>query len=196
MKRFSLNSIQWDYNWAQTGFVGGRLPLNNLSRGYHGILKQWWDHYLKIELPKVLLISENNRTKKELNDFYKNWDIHTLDLYPELDNDKSDIIMDICDCELINKYDLVINQATLEHLYNPFGAMQNMCESLNKGGYLISHTHSQLMGYHQYPRDYMRFMIDWWYDLPQHIRDIKLIELYEDDKLIHIFTCYEKGGER
>lgn len=191
---FSLNNIKWNYNYGEDGCsVGGLLKMSNLSGGFHGILKQWWDHYsLKFEYPKVLLVSESNKIKEAFSILYENWAITTLDLYTELSKDTSDIIADICNDRLIDKYDIIINQATLEHLYNPFGAVKNMCESLNKGGYLISHTHAQNMMYHPFPRDYIRFMVDWWYDLPLYIKNIKLIELYEENNLINVVTCYEK----
>ena len=152
--KFSDNNIEWDYNIYEQWWVGQRFVVSNLSKGFHGLLKQWWDYYsLKFENPKVLLISENNIVKNELNNLYKNWNIFTLDLYTELGDSESDIIVDICGhnkkIHKGKKYDLIINQATLEHLYNPFEAMNNMCNSLQVGGYLISHTHSQNMSYHQ-----------------------------------------------
>jgi len=193
MNVFSLNNINWDYTKYEYWWIGHKFVVNNLSGGFHGLLKQWWDFYSsEFQNPKVLLISENNDVKRVFNDLYKNWDIHTLDLYTNLQSGTSDILSDICSDKLTNKYDIIINQATLEHLYNPFGAVENMCNSLNKGGYLITHTHAQVFGYHSAPRDYIRFMIDWWYDLPQYIKDIELVELYEDDRIIHVFTCYKK----
>jgi len=192
-KIFSENSSIWNFELVSNFWVGGWLKVSNSSHGYHGILKQWWDFYVNNEKKNVLLISENNIVKNEFNTIYPNWDISTLDLYTEIQQDTCDICANICDEKLPEKYDLIINQATLEHLYDPFGAMKNMCNSLNKDGYLISHSHAKNMDYHQYPRDYMRFMIDWWYDLPNNIPSIKLVELYEDEKLIHVFSCYKKS---
>jgi SAM-dependent methyltransferase len=200
-KIFSESNKEWDYSLSSNHmhhnfWIGGVLTVSNLSTGFHGLLKQWWEYYSKNHQLEVLLITENEQTKRELSELYKNWNIHTLDLYTELGDSESDIIVDICQPneELWDhaKYDLIINQATLEHLYNPFEAMKNMCNSLQIGGHLITHTHAQNMPYHQYPRDYMRFMIDWWYDLPKYIKNIKLIELYEDERLMHVFSCYKK----
>lgn len=189
---FSLNKNKW--NFVENDFrIGGRFPVSNTSKGYHGILKQWWDFYsINFKNPNVLLVSETNVVKKEFQKLYENWNITTVDYYPDVQGEKSDIISDMCSNELVDKYDLIINQATLEHLYNPFGAMKILFNSLNNNGYLINHTHSQYYNYHQYPRDYIRFMIDWWYDLPSLIENIKLLELYEDEKKWHVFTCYQK----
>jgi len=192
MKRqFSENNLVWDYS-TYGSWVGGHFLVSNSSNGIHGILKQWWDHYIEFQNPRVLLISENTKVKNEIQLAYNNWNIQTIDYYPEIQQGQPDFIMDICKDEIKNKYDTVINQATMEHLYNPFGAMKNLCEALNKNGYLFMHTHPQAFTYHQYPRDYFRFMNDWWYDLPNYIEGIKLIELYETDNSMHVFTCYQK----
>ena len=75
--------------------TGGNFPVSNLSNGYHGILKEWWDYYNKV--PDVLLISENNVVKQEFQNIYPNWNIVTLDYYPELIvNSSVDIIEHIC----------------------------------------------------------------------------------------------------
>ena len=198
-KRYSANNNKWNYKLSpdylgKDFWVGGLLSVSNLSTGFHGLLKQWWEYYGSIGIKDVLLVGENNIVKNELSSLYKNWNISTLDLYTELRDSKSDIIADICayNLQLGKKYDLIINQAILEHVYNPFGAMKNMCEHLNKGGYLITHASAQNYPYHQFPRDYNRFMIDWWYDIPFNIKDIRLIELYEDYKSLQVFSCYEK----
>ena len=188
---YSKYNKEWDtnlYNWG----IGGLFEVSNLSEGYHGILKQYWDTYNKGN--DVLLISENNKVKKEFSDKYPNWNIHTIDFYPEIStNNDVDIIGDICNPinPILNTYDLIINQATLEHVYNPFQAMLNLTKSLKNEGILVTHTHPPSFPYHQFPRDYMRFMIDWWIDLPKYIDNIELLELYmKDDR--HVFSCYKK----
>ena len=49
----------WDTN---SPWIGGKFEVSNLSTGYHGILKQYWDTYNTGN--DVLLISENNKVKK------------------------------------------------------------------------------------------------------------------------------------
>lgn len=192
-KVFSKDNRTWNFN-IPTGFwIGGRHPASNLSQGFHGILKQWWDFYSsQLDSPHVLLVSENLKVKEEFHATYPTWTIDVIDLFTELQNESNVIVADICKEQLEKKYDLIINQANLEHMYDPFGAMRNLTNSLNSGGYMITHTHAQNFHYHQFPRDYIRFMIDWWYDLPQQIENIELLELYEDDNSHHVFTCYKK----
>jgi hypothetical protein len=190
---YSKNNNKWDLTIYPNNYtIGGLFKCSNLSGGYHGILKQYWEHYNKGT--DVLLISENNKVKEEFSNFYPNWNIETIDCYPEISTvNDVDIIGDICNFEtpLKKSYDLIINQATLEHVYNPFQAMFNLSKSLNFDGVLVTHTHPPNQEYHQYPRDYFRFMIDWWIDLPRYINDIELVELHMRNNA-HVFSCYKK----
>ena len=175
--------------------IGGkRFFVSNLSGGYHGIMKQYWDEYTTGTSIYVLLISENNTVKEEYQKYYPLWNITTIDNYPEISTFSScDIKGDICSFinPITNKYDLIINQATLEHVYNPFQAMHNLINSLKINGIIVSHTHPPDQIYHQYPRDYFRFMIDWWIDLEKYINNIELAELYMY-KNVHVFSVYRK----
>ncbi len=189
MDIYSKNNKEWSFDTENNykHFVGGLFSVSNTSNGYHGIQQQWWEFYNKGL--KVLIISESSIVKEEFNKHYPNWNIHTTDLFFE----DADIKADICNKinPFTNKYDLIINQATIEHVYNPFQAMENLCNSLETNGILITHTHPPGYRYHQYPRDYFRFMKDWWYDLPKYISGIELLELYMHENK-HVFTCYKK----
>ena len=193
---FSRDYKSWNYS-SENGWIGGKEKFSNLSGGYHGILKQWWETFNVNNNINVLLISECSNVKKEFLKKYPNWNIEITDYYPELiknDSNDIDIIADVCKdiCPFEKeKYDLIINQATLEHLYNPFQAMKNFSIALKKDGLLISHTHPPKFPYHGFPRDYIRFQRDWWYDLPKYINTLILEELYNYNDFF-IFTCYKK----
>jgi hypothetical protein len=184
---YSKGNKNWNCEKPDGGWVGGTFKVSNTSGGYHGILKQWWDYYNKGG--KVLLISESNRVKEEFKRSYPNWEIYTTDFFDR----NTDFFVDICSKQnpFTQKFDMIINQATLEHVYNPFQAMENLIGALNINGILLTHTHAPLMEYHQYPRDYMRFMKDWWYDLPKYISDIELLEFVMSNN-IDVFTLYRK----
>jgi hypothetical protein len=184
--RYSKYKKAWNVN-ADNGFIGNQFICSNSSSGYHGILKQWWEEY-NTGLD-VLLISENNKVKQEFLDVYPKWNITTIGL----NEDDIDINVDLCLFEnpIENKYDLIINQATLEHLYNPFQAIYNLMSVLKPNGIIVSHSHPPGFGYHQYPRDYFRFMIDWWIDLQKYIKKIELLEVYMYNNK-HVFTMYRK----
>jgi hypothetical protein len=198
---YSKNNLNWNLSGGDhtTFWIGGQYDAPNLSKGFHGILKQYWDYYTKLyfnsEKINVLLVSENINVKKQLEDLYPNWDIDIIDLYPELQSDDGNIIIgDIC---LLNnpipenKYNLIISQAILEHVYNPFQAMVNFSKGLKQNGLLVIHTHPPGFGYHRYPSDYIRFMKDWWYDIEKYIDELELLELYQKNNN-HVFSCYRK----
>jgi len=191
---YSKDDNKWDLSVLR-GVGGPWFFCSNLSLGYHGLLRQYWDKYITIDKSiNVLLVGDNNTSKKEFNLVYKNWNIETTDLYVDLKNNVNcDIVFDTCSREtkLDQKYDLIINQANLEHMYDPFQAMYNLVHALKKDGILLTHTHPPAMPYHAYPRDYFRFMKDWWYDLPNYIKDIELYELYSYNNE-HVFTMYKK----
>lgn len=179
--------------WGGNGYVGGWFPADNLSKGYFGIMQQWWDKYMSGT--EVLLVSDNHDTVKSWKKTYPNWNYTTLDYFPELQENKGcDINASICAIPnplLLNKFNLIVSQATLEHVPNPVKALENMFESLQKDGILVLHTHSKNAEIHRYPRDYFRFITDFWYDLPQFIPNIELLELLETGEH-HVFTCYRK----
>jgi len=172
-----------EWNFKKEGFfVGGKFPLPNLSKGMHDIMRQWWWHYAPPN-PSVLLVSETNETKKVFEGVYPTWSFTTLNM----DSD-ADIVHDIL-TPIAFKFDLIINQAMLEHCYDPFGAMKNMFNMLTTNGIIVSHTHVPGFPEHRYPRDYFRFMSDWWVDLKNHF-NVVLLEHYQDKD--HVFTCYRK----
>ena len=191
---YSKEKKIWNYR-ATNGWVGGHYLMPNLSQGYHGIQKQWWDFYHKGQT--VLLVTELKPTMEIFKKNYPQWKFENIDYYPELDHSSAsdcDIFGNLCETKnplTGNKYSLIINQATLEHLYDPVTAMRNLIESLSSGGIIVTHTHPPAMPYHSYPRDYFRFMKDWWYDLPKYIPKVELLEFYMHENL-HVFTCYRK----
>ncbi len=199
---YSKNNNSWDLSGGnnETFWIGGHFKAPNLSNGFHGILTQYWEYYSKQNFGNneinVLLVSENKNVKNIFKSIYPNWNIDIIDLYPELqiENDNSIIKGDICSFKNpleTNKYHIIIAQAILEHVYNPFQAMYNFSNSLTTNGILVVHTHPPGFGYHRYPCDYIRFMKDWWYDIGKYIDNLELLELFQKNN-IHVFSCYQK----
>lgn len=193
----SKNNINWNYEIIKNKWVGGHFNLSNMSEGYHGILKQWWEYFSKKESEDVLLVAEPPQVKMEFNQIYPHWNIHIIDFFPNLigmDSKQYDFHGDLCNRvnPLQNeKYDLIINQGTLEHLYDPFTAMFNLFSSLKKGGIIVTHTMAPLYEFHRAPKDYFRFMKDWWYDLPLFFPEVELLEFHMSENT-HVFSCYQK----
>ena len=61
----------------------------------------------------------------------------------------------------MGKFDLIISQAMLEHLLNPYKHVVDLSKMLNPGRKLILHTHIPGFPYHRYPIDCVRFFPDW-----------------------------------
>lgn len=61
----------------------------------------------------------------------------------------------------MGKFDLIISQAMLEHLLNPYKHVVDLSQMLNPGRKLILHTHIPGFPYHRYPIDCVRFFPDW-----------------------------------
>lgn len=188
-----MNIHKFTRNWDCTQvdyWVGTPLHIPNQSRGYHGILSQWWNHYKKSNA-KWLLVSELNVVKPYFQDVYPGDTFHTLELYAE--PSAVDYRISLCDRNLpavVANVDLVVCQATLEHVHDPWSAILNMSSILNSGGLLTIHTHVPPFHYHPYPRDYLRFFPDWFIDVQVHLPNLELLELCDNGG--HIFSAYRK----
>lgn len=185
-----LSNGGWNYELIN-GWVGGHFVVSNLSNGYHGILKQWLDHYSTTS-KNCLLVSENKLVKNQFQLEYSSLEFKTLEYYEEMNQD-TDLKYNLCeqwDTNNIEQFDIVMCQATFEHLYDPCMAMRNLRDIMKPGGTLLIHTHVPGMAYHPYPKDYLRFYSDWFFDAEQFSNGLKLIELAEID--VHIFSAYQK----
>jgi SAM-dependent methyltransferase len=139
-------------------WVGGRVQLDNLSRGYHGIFKKWWDYFgLSGD---ALVVGEEGSSGKAVKEFFER-------TYPKIAEVKTaslrdaDILWDITKPYEHNVlFDSVICQAVLEHVKDPVAAVKNMVSALKRGGLLYLHSHGPAFPYHAYPIDCYRFYRD------------------------------------
>lgn len=176
------------------GWVGGRFEVSNLSRGYHGILKQWIDYYQK-KSANCLLVSENSIVKDQFSLEYPDLKFSTLEYYEEM-NQNVDLKYNLCefwDHSIMEKYDIILCQATFEHLYDPCTAIKNLKNILNQEGILLIHTHVPGMVYHPFPKDYFRFYSDWFFEVENFCKGLKLIDLIEVDT--NIFSAYMRDRD-
>jgi SAM-dependent methyltransferase len=187
-----ISNGNWDYSSGSKGiWIGGKFSTPNLSSGYHGILKQWWEYYGKNK-KKWLLLSENNSVKSRFESEYPGILFSTSDFFPEMNAD-CDFNYNVCDASSFTgneTYDIIISQAMFEHVYDPVGALKNISTILSDNGFLILHTVVPGFPYHQFPRDYFRFFPDWFADAPTFIDNIEVKELCVIG--YHIFVVYKK----
>ena len=78
----------------------------------------------------------------------------------------------------IGGFDLVLSQAMLEHLIDPYKHMRDLAQLLNPGGHIIVLTVIPGFPYHRHPIDAQRFFPDWFEEVA------KRLSLEVVDKLI------------
>ena len=59
------------------------------------------------------------------------------------------------------KFKLIISQATLEHLIDPYKHICDLIDLIDYDGYLVVHTVLPGFFYHRFPIDCFRFYPDW-----------------------------------
>ncbi len=69
----------------------------------------------------------------------------------------------------LGTYDLVISQAIIEHLVDPFGHLCQLWGLTSAGGALLVHTVVPGFPYHRHPIDCLRFYPDWFEAVGQRL---------------------------
>jgi len=92
----------------------------------------------------------------------------------------------------IGQFDLIISQAILEHLLNPYKHMCDLVNLLVPNGFLIIHTVCPGHPYHRHPIDACRFYPDWFEGIAKRLNLNIIKKRIKDNKLNHIFYMYQK----
>ena len=92
----------------------------------------------------------------------------------------------------IGAFDLIISQAILEHLINPYKHMCDLASLLEPAGHLIVHSVCPGFQYHRFPVDTFRFFPDWFEEVGKRIG---LCVGKKRIKGFHIFYMYQKPEE-
>ena len=155
----------------------------NESSGYHGEIIKWAQDIVPSP-KKTLLAGEGKSTAKYIHD-----KIHAKELYTTglLDVDYRWNFEE--DPPHIGQFDLIISQAILEHLLDPYKHMCDLASLLVPGGFLIVHTVVPGFSYHRYPLDTFRFFPDWFEEIAKRLN---LSIVNKRIKRTHIFYLYEK----
>ena len=167
-----------DTNYEQH-FVTG-LPSE--SGVYHGEIVKW---ALDLSPQCVLFAGENKDTARRLKDIIKAGQVYTTGLADtdfkwNFEKHSPDIGKD---------FDLVVSQAILEHLLNPYKHVEDLTSLLKPQGHLILHTVMPGFPYHRHPIDSVRFFPDWFEETAQRM-NLKTVKKRINDT--HIFYMYQK----
>jgi len=87
------------------------------------------------------------------------------------------------------KIDLVVSQAILEHLINPYKHLHDLTNLISSKGYIMIHTVTPGFPYHRYPIDSLRFFPDWFEEVAKRF-NLNVINRKIPDT--HIFYMYQK----
>jgi len=162
--------------------IGGWCKVSNLSGGYHGLLRQWWDYYGLGA--KVLLVSETVAVRREFETMYSGKEFVATDYFTEISPNQSppDVLWNMYEEPPTSlkpgSFSSSICQATLEHVHDPIGVLRRLVALLGPNGYLYIHTHTPGYQYHPFPRDYLRFYPVWFQDIPLTIPAVEVVEIH------------------
>ena len=83
----------------------------------------------------------------------------------------------------MGQFDLIISQAILEHLLNPYKHMYDLASLLAPKGFLIIHTVCPGHPYHRHPIDACRFYPDWFEEIAKRLNLNIIKKRIKDNKL-------------
>ena len=97
------------------------------------------------------------------------------------------------------KFDVVITQALIEHVFDPVQVLKNLISTLKidsdatNSGVLVVHTNNVLMPLHRYPIDTLRYNKDWFISVESYL---PLTLLHFSLKGHHMFAVYRVNSNQ
>lgn len=166
------NIVEWEKLYGNFNYEKdySKQTIHNLQKESGWIRGEIVKSVKEIAEPitSVLLPGEYNRNKNIYSDLLNidSTDVITAGLDKDVDfiwnfeNDPPDF----------GRFDLIISQAMLEHLIDPYKHVRDLYNSLNKNGHMILHTVIPGFPYHRYPIDCMRFFPDWFEEVAKRLK--------------------------
>lgn len=172
--------------------IDGAIKAPNSSAALNSTLLAWAELHGDMR-GNVLLVTEPMPVRYFLSTKYPHANFTCVGLRDATQEGGFDLEVDLCRRGSLRHefFDVAVFQAALEHMLDPVTVMSEICASMKPGGVLVMHTHTPRYPYHAAPRDYLRFMPDWFEDLPGILDvHVTLLELWcnEDDLL----ACYRR----
>jgi SAM-dependent methyltransferase len=84
-------------------------------------------------------------------------------------------------------YDLILSQAMLEHLIDPYKHMRDLAQLLSPGGHLVMLTVLPGFAYHRHPIDCVRFFPDWFEEVAQRLSLDVVDKLIWQQRIVYCF---------
>lgn len=163
------------------------ISAPNSSHGFHYQLFNYIDKYINPG-GDIFLVSEPTEVIPVFQEHFPN--AKHIDILP-CEGEHGETFVDLC--VPINsldwRFDIVLSQATLEHVCRPSIFIENLVGFTKIGGHVVIHTHNPKMAEHKWPYDCVRFLKDFWFSLEEYI-PAKVVEYEEED--VHLFVVYER----
>jgi len=153
--------------------------LPNECKGYSGIILKWAQDISPMP-QRVLLAGEKRDVVgylRFLGEEICTAGLSEADYKWNFENDPP---------QQMGKFDLIISQAILEHLLNPYKHLAALANLTITGGHLIIYGAKSGFPYHRFPIDACRFYPDWFEEMAQRL-NLSIIK-----KHIGIFYMFQK----
>jgi len=156
----------------------------NESRGYAGEIIKWAQD---ITPPpnRVLLAGESRSIVEHLRHRFREQALYTTGLSNvdyEWNFER--------DSPSMGEFDLVISQAILEHLLDPYKHICDLASITAPGGFLIVHGAGPGFPYHRFPIDACRFYPDWFEEIAKRLNLLIVKKRIRKDS--NIFYMFQK----
>lgn len=181
---YKFKKIYGDFGFGKNYKKSRIKGLDSESRIIYGAIVEFI-HTIKPPIKTLLLPGENNSIKKVYHDEFSIPNVTNagilegMDYFWDFEKDAPDM----------GKFQLIVSQAMLEHLINPYKHVKDLSDLLENGGYLIVHSEMPGFLYHRYPIDCQRFYPDWFEEMGKRLNLRIVLKNICDG---HIFYMYCK----
>jgi hypothetical protein len=164
------------------------ISAPNSSRGFNPVLIAHIAKYVKTD-DYMILVAEPYECAAVMKELWPQ--LREIDVVPSggVAGEEFDYDLNVIQTTFEPLYELVVCQATIEHVCMPANAIANCANLCAQGGHLTLMTVAPGFEYHAWPIDCLRFFPDFFKDLERYL-PIKMVEY--DEYIGRIVVTYEK----